>query len=568
MANFYTDNKALQYHLRHPLMKQIVALRERDYTQSEKFDYAPLDFEDAMDSYERVLDIIGEVCGDIIAPNAKDVDLEGPHHENGRVRYAKGTEENLKALNQAGLMGITLPRQYGGLNMSSIPYIMAADMVSRADAGFVNVWGLQDCAETINEFASEDQKERFLPRTCKGETLAMDLTEPDAGSDLQSVMLKATQDEDGTWRLNGVKRFITNGDGDISLVLARSEEGTRDGRGLSMFIYDKRDGGMTVRRIEDKMGIHGSPTCELVFKNAKAELCGDRKLGLIKYVMSLMNGARLGIAAQSVGVSEAAYQEAIAYARSREQFGKAIINFPAVSEMIANIKAKLDASRTLLYECTRFVDMYKSLEAISRERTLAPEERKTMKAYNRLADAFTPLAKGMTSEFCNQNAYDCVQIHGGSGFMRDYACERIYRDARITSIYEGTTQLQVVAAIRHVTTGTYLNQIKEYAAREYNEAVAPMKAKLEAMTALYEETFAKVQAVEDPDYITFHARRLVEMLGHIIMGYLLMGDASQEPDLFMDSAKVYVNMGEAEVARHAKFIAGFNPADQAAYMRQ
>ena len=568
MANFYTDNKALQYHLRHPLMKEIVALREREYTQSEKFDYAPLDFEDAMDSYERVLDIIGEVCGDIIAPNAKDVDLEGPHHENGRVRYAKGTEQNLKALNQAGLMGITLPRQYGGLNMSSIPYIMAADMVSRADAGFVNVWGLQDCAETINEFASEDQKERFLPRTCKGETLAMDLTEPDAGSDLQSVMLKATQDEDGTWRLNGVKRFITNGDGDISLVLARSEEGTRDGRGLSMFIYDKRDGGMTVRRIEDKMGIHGSPTCELVFKNAKAELCGDRKLGLIKYVMSLMNGARLGIAAQSVGVSEAAYQEAIAYARSREQFGKAIINFPAVSEMIANIKAKLDASRTLLYECTRFVDMYKSLEAISRERTLAPEERKTMKAYNRLADAFTPLAKGMTSEFCNQNAYDCVQIHGGSGFMRDYACERIYRDARITSIYEGTTQLQVVAAIRHVTTGTYLNKIKEYAAREYSEAVAPMKAKLEAMTALYEETMAKVQAVEDPEYITFHARRLVEMLGHIIMGYLLIGDASNEPELFMDSAKVYVNMGEAEVARHARFIGAFNPADQAAYMRQ
>ncbi|MBR5726262.1 MAG: acyl-CoA dehydrogenase family protein [Muribaculaceae bacterium] len=568
MANFYTDNKALQYHLRHPLMKQIVALRERDYSQSEKFDYAPLDFEDAMDSYQRVLDIIGELCGDIIAANAKDVDLEGPHHENGRVRYAKGTEANLKALNQAGLMGITLPRQYGGLNMSLIPYIMAADMVSRADAGFVNVWGLQDCAETINEFASEDQKQRFLPRTCQGETLAMDLTEPDAGSDLQSVMLKATQDEDGTWRLNGVKRFITNGDGDISLVLARSEEGTRDGRGLSMFIYDKRDGGMTVRRIEDKMGIHGSPTCELVFKNAKAELCGDRKLGLIKYVMSLMNGARLGIAAQSTGVSEAAYQEALAYARSREQFGKPIINFPAVSEMIANIKAKLDASRTLLYECTRFVDMYKSLDAISRERTLEPEERKTMKAYNRLADAFTPLAKGMTSEFCNQNAYDCVQIHGGSGFMRDYACERIYRDARITSIYEGTTQLQVVAAIRHVTTGTYLNQIKEYAAREYSEAVAPMKAKLEAMTALYEDTFAKVQAAEDPEYITFHARRLVEMLGHIIMGYLLIGDATNEPDLFLDSAKVYVNMGEAEVARHAKFIGSFNPEDQAAYMRQ
>ena len=559
MANFYTDNKALQYHLNHPLMKEIVALRERNYTQSEKFDYAPLDFEDAMDSYKRVLEIIGEVCGDIIAPNAKDVDLEGPHHENGRVRYAKGTEVNLKALNQAGLMGITLPRQYGGLNMSSIPYIMAADMVSRADAGFVNVWGLQDCAETINEFASEDQKERFLPRTCKGETLAMDLTEPDAGSDLQSVMLKVTQDEDGTWRLNGVKRFITNGDGDISLVLARSEEGTRDGRGLSMFIYDKRDGGMTVRRIEDKMGIHGSPTCELVFKNAKAELCGDRKLGLIKYVMSLMNGARLGIAAQSVGVSEAAYQEAIAYARSREQFAKAIINFPAVSEMIANIKAKLDASRTLLYECTRFVDMYKSLEAISRERTLEPEERKTMKAYNRLADAFTPLAKGMTSEFCNQNAYDCVQIHGGSGFMRDYACERIYRDARITSIYEGTTQLQVVAAIRYATNGFYSTLLDEYLSREVSEAMQPVRAKIAAMVEKYRAAVDKAQSFGCQETNDFLSRRIYEMASYCIMASLLMLDASANGELFASSARSFAAMAEAIVASHSTYIENYTP---------
>ena len=561
MANFYTDNKALQYHLRHPLMKQIVALRERDYTQSEKFDYAPLDFEDAMDSYERVLDIIGEVCGDIIAPNAKDVDLEGPHHENGRVRYAKGTEENLKALNQAGLMGITLPRQYGGLNMSSIPYIMAADMVSRADAGFVNVWGLQDCAETINEFASEDQKERFLPRTCKGETLAMDLTEPDAGSDLQSVMLKATQDENGTWRLNGVKRFITNGDGDISLVLARSEEGTRDGRGLSMFIYDKRDGGMTVRRIEDKMGIHGSPTCELVFKNAKAELCGDRKLGLIKYVMSLMNGARLGIAAQSVGVSEAAYQEAIAYARSREQFGKAIINFPAVSEMIANIKAKLDASRTLLYECTRFVDMYKSLEAISRERTLAPEERKTMKAYNRLADAFTPLAKGMNSEYASQNAYDAISIHGGSGFIMEYKSQRLYRDARIFSIYEGTTQLQVVAAIRYVTNGTYLQVIKDMMQSEVSEEMKPLKARIAQLVDLYEKAVNYVKEQGNQDVHDFLARRLYDMTAEIIMSLLIMDDATRNAELFAKSANVYVRMTEEDVCAKAYYVMHFSEAD-------
>ena len=565
MANFYNDNKALQYYLNHPLMKKIVTLRERNFTECEKYDYAPFSFEDAMDSYEKVLEIAGEISGDIVAPNAKDVDLEGPHHENGRVRYASGTEANLKALVQAGLMGISLPRQYGGLNFSLVPYIMAADMVSRADASFVNIWGLQDCAETICEFASEDQRQRFLPRVCAGETMAMDLTEPDAGSDLQSVMLKATEAEDGTWRLNGVKRFITNGDGDIALVLARSEAGSHDGRGLSMFIFDKRDGGVTVRRIEDKMGIHGSPTCELVFKNAKAELCGSRRLGLIKYVMSLMNGARLGIAAQSVGVSESAYREADAYARSREQFGQPIINFPAVAELVANIKAKLDASRTILYECTRFVDVYKTYDAISRERTLTPEERAERKHYNRLADAFTPLAKGMTSEFANQNAYDCVQVHGGSGFMRDYACERIYRDARITSIYEGTTQLQVVAAIRHVTTGTYSAQMKEYAAGTYSDEMLPLKAKLDKMIETYEKAVETVKAVGDTEYVNFQARRLVEMAGHIIMGYLLIYDATNKPELFSKSAHVYVNYGEAQVAANAKFIAEFQPADFANY---
>lgn len=565
MANFYNDNKALQYYLNHPLMKKIVTLRERNFTECEKYDYAPFSFEDAMDSYEKVLEIAGEISGDIVAPNAKDVDLEGPHHENGRVRYASGTEANLKALVQAGLMGISLPRQYGGLNFSLVPYIMAADLVSRADASFVNIWGLQDCAETICEFATEDQRQRFLPRVCAGETMAMDLTEPDAGSDLQSVMLKATEADDGTWRLNGVKRFITNGDGDIALVLARSEAGSHDGRGLSMFIFDKRDGGVTVRRIEDKMGIHGSPTCELVFKNAKAELCGSRRLGLIKYVMSLMNGARLGIAAQSVGVSESAYREADAYARSREQFGQPIINFPAVSELVANIKAKLDASRTILYECTRFVDVYKTYDAISRERTLTPEERAERKHYNRLADAFTPLAKGMTSEFANQNAYDCVQVHGGSGFMRDYACERIYRDARITSIYEGTTQLQVVAAIRHVTTGTYSAQMQEYAAGTYSDEMLPLKAKLDKMIEAYEQAVATVKAVGDTEYVNFQARRLVEMAGHIIMGYLLIYDATNKPELFSKSAHVYVNYGEAQVAANAKFIAEFQPADFANY---
>ena len=566
MANFYNDNPDLKHHLTHPLMRKIVELKERNFADAEKYDYAPFDFDDAMDSYEKVLEIAGEISGDIVAPNAEDVDHEGPHVVDGHVVYAKGTQKNLDALVKAGLMGISLPRRYGGLNFSLVPYIMAADMVSRADAGFVNIWGLQDCAETIYEFADEDQRQRYLPRVCNlGETMAMDLTEPDAGSDLQAVMLKATFNEaDGTWRLNGVKRFITNGDGHIALVLARSEEGSHDGRGLLMFIYDRNDGGVTVRRIENKMGIKGSPTCELVFKNAKAELCGSRKLGLIKYVMALMNGARLGIAAQSVGVSEAAYREALAYAHDRKQFGKAIIEFPAVYEMVSLMKAKLDASRSLLYETTRFVDMYKVYEDIARERSLAPEERQEMKKYSKLADAFTPMAKGMGSEFCNQNAYDSVQVHGGSGFMKDYACERIYRDARITSIYEGTTQLQVVAAIRHVTTGTYLNQIRAYEAEEYAAPLAALKDKLVKMTALYEEAVNAVAEVKNAEYTDFHARRMVEMAGHIIMGYLLLGDATRN-ESFVKSANVYVNFGEAEVEKNHKFVMSFSPEQVEVY---
>ncbi|MBR1543546.1 MAG: acyl-CoA dehydrogenase family protein [Muribaculaceae bacterium] len=568
MANFFNDNKALRYHLHHPLMEKIVAMKERDYTEAEHFDYAPVDFNDAMDSYEKILEITGEICAETIAPNAESVDKEGPHHSDGHVAYASKTCENLDITRKAGLFGVSMPRRFGGLNIPNTTFSMMSEMIAQADAGFQNIWSLQSCIDTLYEAGDEEQFQRYIPRICAGETMSMDLTEPDAGSDLQSVMLKATEAEDGTWRLNGVKRFITNGDSDLHLVLARSEEGSKDGRGLSMFIYDKRNGGVTVRRIEDKMGIHGSPTCELVFKNAKAELCGSRRFGLIKYVMSLMNGARLGITAQSVGLSQAAYNEAVDYARSRQQFGKSIIHFPAVAEMIANIKARLDASRAILYETARFVDIYKIWEQIARERPLTLEEKQEMKKYNRLADAFTPMAKGFTSEYANYNAYDCIQIHGGSGFMRDYTCERLYRDARIMNIYEGTTQLQVVAAIRHVTTGAYLAQIQEYAARQYAEELAPQVDKLQAMTELYAQAVEAVKAANDPEYVTFHARRMVEMAGHIIMGYLLVGDATNEPDLFLKSAKVYVNMGEAEVTRHHKFITSLNPADVNAYVAE
>lgn len=568
MANFYLDTPSLRHHLHHPLMRRIVELKEREFRDKDEYDYAPIDFDDAMDSYERVLEMVGEISAEVIAPNAESVDREGPTVANGRVTYARGTQENLDTVRKAGLMGMAMPRRYGGLNFPIVPYIMAADIVSRADAGFENLWGLQDCAETLYEFGNEEQHKRYIPRVCKGETMSMDLTEPDAGSDLQSVMLKATFDEkENCWRLNGVKRFITNGDSDIHLVLARSEEGTKDGRGLSMFIYDKRNGGVNVRRIENKMGIKGSPTCELVFNNAKAELCGERRLGLIKYVMALMNGARLGIMAQAVGLCEAAYQEGYTYAQERRQFGKAILDFPAVYEMVAMMRARTDAVRAMLYETARFVDVYKALDDISRERKLTPEERQEQKKYAKLADAFTPMGKGMSTEFANQNAYDAIQIHGGSGFMKDYACERLYRDARITNIYEGTTQLQVVAAIRHVTTGTYLSILREYEAMEYKPELLSLKQDLIAMTDTYEQLVTKVTGAKDNEYLDFLARRLVEAATHCVFGYLLL-QSTHTDNSFLSSMQVYLRYGKAEMYKIRSFIENFSIEDLKAYRRE
>ena len=549
MANFFLDNKDLKYHLSHPLMRKIVELKERGFAEKDLYDYAPQNFEDAMDSYQRVMEIIGQVCADVIAPNAEGVDKEGPRVENDRVIYASGTVENMKAVNAAGLSGLTLPRRFKGLNFPLLCFVMANEMVARADASFENIWGLQDCAETLNEFASEEQKMKYLTWVSEGATCAMDLTEPDAGSDLGAVMLKATWSEERqTWLLNGVKRFITNGDGDVSLVLARTEEGTTDARGLSMLVYDKRNGGMKVRRIENKLGIKGSPTCELVFTDAPAELVGDRRMGLIKYVMSLMNAARLGIGAQSVGLCEAAYREALKYAHERQQFGKDIIKFPAVAEMLTNMRARLRGARALLYETSRFVEIYKQYTHISHERSLEAEERQEMKFYNRLADGFTPLVKLFASEYANSLAYDAIQIHGGSGFMKDYACERLYRDARILNIYEGTSQLQVVAAINGVTKGTFMEQISRYEEQNYSEAMQPIVEQMKALRTRVEAMVAHVEAVskDAPQFKDFHARRLVESVGHIIITYLLAHQAT-EVEEYASDAKVYAKLAEAYI---------------------
>ncbi len=555
------DSKKLEYYLDSPLMKRIVELKERDFADKDQFDYAPVSYEDAIENYKRIVEITDGVAKDVIEPNSESVDLEGPHLENNRMIYASKTYENLDATRKAGLWGVTMPRRFGGLNLPMTVFSMLSELVSAADSGFQNVWSLQSCIDTLYEFGTPEQQAKYIPRICAGETMSMDLTEPDAGSDLQHVMLKATQDPDGTWRLNGVKRFITNGDSDIHLVLARSEEGTHDGRGLSMFIYDKRDGGVDVRHIENKLGIHGSPTCELVYKNAKAELCGERRLGLIKYVMSLMNGARLGIAAQSVGLEQEAYDQAVAYARERKQFGEAIINFPAVYDMLSRMKAKIDASRAILYQTSRFVDIYKTLEDISRERKLTAEERKEMKTYSRLADAFTPLGKGMTSEFANQNAYDCVSVHGGSGFIMEYKAQRLLRDARIFSIYEGTTQLQVVAAIRYITNGTYLNIMKEMLTEEVSEAVKPLRDRIAKCVDLYAEAVEKVKADANQAEHDFLGRRLYNMTGDIILSLLLLRDATKAPEEFEKSANIFVRMAEEECIGAHAYIMNFSADD-------
>ena len=505
MANYYTDHPEIEFHLNHPLMRRVAELKERGYSEKEKYEEAPVDYEDCIENYRRILGIAGDIAANTIAPNSEDVDLEGPHLENGRMKYASKTVENMEAVRLAGLWGVTMPRRYGGLNAPETVFSMASEVISAADSSFQNIWSLQSCAETLYEFGSEEQRQKFIPRICAGETMSMDLTEPDAGSVLQSVMLKATwSEEQGCWLLNGVKRFITNGDSDIHLVLARSEEGTRDGRGLSMFIYDKRQGGVNVRHIEHKLGIHGSPTCELTYKDARAELCGERRLGLIKYVMALMNGARLGIGAQSVGLSQEAYNEAVAYASERAQFGQKINRFPGVYDMLSRMKAKLDASRSL------------------------------------------------------QNAYDAISVHGGSGFIMEYKSQRLYRDARIFSIYEGTTQLQVVAAIRYITNGTYLGIMNEMLQENVLPELEPLKARVAKLVGIFSECVAKVREAGDSELQDFLARRLYDMTGEIVMSLLLLRDATAAPEMFLKSAKVYCQMACETVAGKSSYILDFD----------
>ena len=558
MPNFYKENDDIQFHFKNLDLDWIIDLKENNFADKNKFNYAPKSKADAMDSYDRILNIVGDISGNIVEPLAAETDEEGAHYEKGNVTYAKGTQIALEALTKADLMGFTLPRKYGGLNCPVTIYAIAIELVSRAEAGLMNIFGLQDIAETINKFADEDIKEKFLPMFCLGKvTGSMALTEPDAGSDLQAVQLKAFQDEDGKWYLNGVKRFITNGCGDISLVLARSEEGTKDGRGLSMFLY-KRDNKMIIRRIENKLGIHSSPTCELQFNNAPAILIGKRRMGLIRYVMSLMNGARLAIAAQALGIAEAAYSEAKKYAEERVQFKKAIREMVPVYEMLANMRLKIEASRTLLYETAQIVDIRDGLEhLIEHDEEKAKELRSELKRYSNYTALFTPMVKAYATEIANEVAYEGIQIHGGTGFMKEFNAERHYRDARITNIYEGTTQLQVVAAIGGVINGTVLERIHEYEEEFDFSKVQDIHKKVKDMSILLEKSITYIKQKDDSEYQEYHSRRLVEIAIKVIIGYLMLRDASKSGRK-KEIAKLFIEYAYPEIKSKSDMITNEN----------
>ncbi len=530
MENYFTDNEDIQFYLNDARLKDIFELREKGYTENHAYPFAPENFEDALDNCHRVLSLVGQLSAEILAPAATDIDRHGCTLENNVVSYAPGTQEALKRFTQADLFGFTLPRKYGGLNFPLTVYMMAVEIVSRADASFMNLYGLQEIAETINQFASSELKEQYLPKMASGQfTGAMVLTEPEAGSDLQAIRLRATYDKKkGCWFLNGVKHFISNGCGDILLVFARSEENILGGRGLSLFLYEK-DENLVVRRLEDKLGIRGSPTCELQFKNCRAHLIGKRKRGLTRYFVPLMNGARIGVGAQSIGIAQEAYQYALKYAKQRKQFGKSIIEFPPVLEMLTNMRVQIEAARSLLYESSIIVDLQYAYTLYG---TNDKETTAKIKELTRLAGLLTPMAKYYASEMCNKVTYDAIQIFGGAGYMRDYEVERLYRDARITTIYEGTSQLQIIAAIGGITSGLFFTLLNKKISIRFPESFNPLIEKIKECEKSLKKAVGYVKAHNDHIYTEYHARGLVDMAVEILMAVLLLENSRKSDRKF------------------------------------
>ena len=531
MPNFFTENNDIQFHFNRLNFENIVNMIEDNYEESKKFNYAPINYEDAIENYKKVLEVVGDIAGNFVAPRAADVDHEGAQHKDGKVSYAKGTQENLEMLSKADLMGMVLPRKYGGLNFPFTVYLMATEIISRADASLMNIFGLQDIGDMIVKYGDDDQKQEFVPKFTTGEyTGAMALTEPDAGSDLQAVKLHAYQDEKGKWFLRGMKRFITNGNAHVHLVLARSEAGTKDGRGLSMFAC-YGDETVKVRRIENKLGIHGSPTCELQFNDTPAQLVGQRKFGLIKYVFDLMFRARMGVSAQALGISQAAFEEALMYAKDRVQFGKAIYNIPAVSNLLIDMRVTLESNRSLMYATAKVVDKKERLEEMINRAKKAGESvtdlNNELKATNKIANFLTPITKLVLTESANKITYDSLQIHGGTGYMKEFRVERLARDARITNIYEGTSQLQVVAAISGVLNDVLKDYFNDREKKQYAGGLEVLSNHLKEIREILYDALKYVAGKKDTGFQDVAAKELVELYTFLYVGYLLLDEAEE-----------------------------------------
>ncbi len=531
MANYFLDNPDLLFQFERLDIKEVCEFMEENFSHAEKYNFAPVNYEDALENYKRVLEVAGDIAANFIAPRAASIDDEGALFEDGRVTYAKGTKESLDVLSKAELMGMILPHEYGGLNFPTTVYMMAVELISRAEASLMNLFGLQDIGKTIAQFADENQKQEFLPKFTTGEyTGAMALTEPDAGSDLQAVKLTAYQDDKGNWFLRGVKRFITNGNGEVLLVLARTEAGTKDARGLSMFVCH-RDDTLKVRRIEHKLGIHGSPTCELQFNDAPAELVGQRRFGLLKYVIYLMNRARVGIGAQSLGISQQAYEEALKYAKAREQFGKPIYYLPVISNMLIDMKVAIEANRSLFYSTSQWLDRKEMLE-LKVEKLKAvkkpfAEENERLKEATKVVSFLTPVSKFILSEAANKIAYDSLQIHGGTGYMKEFSVERLARDARITNIYEGTSQMQVVAASGGAVNDVLAEYFDAWDKKEYKGNLSNLLNSLREIRELYKDCLKYIKDKKDANFQDVAAKDLVEMYAYIYVGFLLLNEANE-----------------------------------------
>lgn len=545
-SNYFTDNEDLQLQFDsliswEPIVQEIehgfADAAEYKKTSDERLAMAPSSTEEAVEYYRTILEALGEMMGKEVAPRSAEMDRIGLKYENGKVTYPEAQDYCFDELRKAGLMPFAFSRRYGGLSMPVTAQSMALEIAARADASFSLAYGNANVAEIVARYGSEEMIDEWIPKWAAGDiSCAMALTEPNYGSDLPNVQTRAVKDEKGTWRITGAKRFITHASGYhkapcVILTLARTGSPTSGARGLSFFLVESKH--VEIAGIERKMGLHCSPTCEVVYDNAPAHLIGEEGLGLLRYSMGMMNSARLVIAAQSLGIAESARFEARKYAHERIQFGKPIEEIPAVRKMLDRMDAESAGMRALLLEASRTIDMYMwRKEHLTKHEGLPEKQAKKdeqVRKWEKLADLFTPLSKYYISEMCVSIAYDAVQIHGGAGFTEDYDVSRIYRDSRITTIYEGTTQLQIVAAIGGVTAGMAQNGFLRSYIEEEMAGFTPSST-LRTLFEMFEANAELYRSIEDSETKARYASEAVESAARFLLGMLMERSLVKTPE--------------------------------------